>query len=100
MEKAQKHSVGKEKWYSEKPNYKGIEVPLKQTINHAPVDKPVWFFENGDMYSGQWKEKGPKGHAVEHGFGISSNNYPDKYKGMVYIGEWKNGTLDGEGESF
>lgn len=62
-------------------------------------DKPFWLFENGDMYLGEWRKR-PGGVLVEHGSGITYNNRPKKYKGMVFIGDWQNGHCKGSGKSF
>ena len=52
------------------------------------------------MYLGTWNEKGPKGHPVEEGFGITYFKYPNKDLGMVSIGSFKDGFLHGAAESF
>ena len=61
---------------------------------------PVFEFENGDMYIGSWKDKGPNGYPVEHGDGIYYNNYPKDAQGLIYAGGWRNGKPHGKGGSF
>ena len=58
------HSAGSVEWWRSK---------LIDPVQHAngPKDRPVWMFERGDMYLGEWKEDGPKGYPVEHGYGIT-----------------------------
>ena len=65
----------------------------------GPKNKPVWWYDNGDMYLGQWKMKGPNGHPVEDGIGVTCNHWED-YRGEVYAGQWKDGLYHGQGELF
>jgi hypothetical protein len=37
---------------------------------------------------------------VEHGLGVTYNNTPIKKKGLVYLGEWKDGRVHGVGYAF
>ena len=98
FKEAKEKCCGKEEWWKHQ-GYQGLEItpahfPLK------PADKPVWLFENGDMYLGQWKYSRQHRWPVEHGLGITYNNYPSKCKGLVCIGEWRKGLVHGMAKSF
>jgi hypothetical protein len=90
-------AVGKEEWWKQ-GGIGGKCVSVTQYDPHGPADKPFWLFKNGDMYLGEWRE-GPDGCPEENGFGVDYKNFPDKCKGMVYIGDWKNGFCHGSGKS-
>ena len=49
------------------------------------------------MYLSKWKSDGPKENAEMHGFG-AFYCHTGKYKGAVYIGEWKDGECHGSGK--
>ena len=100
LEEAQERSIGNEKWF-EKNNFRGKQVPSIQHVRDAPEDKPVWLFQDGDMYLGEWRSMGPDaGFSVEHGFGIAYTNYPLNHQGLVCIGGWNHGIRHGQGEEF
>lgn len=56
---------GKEDWW------KADFIRAVQHTTDVPRHEPVWMFENGDMYFGEWKMDTSKGWAVEHGMGVS-----------------------------
>ena len=71
--------------------------------NHPRIrpthEKPIWEYQNSDMYMGQWNENCDI--PLEDGFGITYNHYPiPTSQGLIHVGHWKNGCLDGSGESF
>jgi MORN repeat len=76
----------------------GCTIDPRQHDVMGPESKPVWFFENGDMYLGECTKK--NNHRVKNGFGINYTAFPAEYEGMVYMGEFKNGLAHGKGESF
>lgn len=102
LDEAKAGSVGREEWWTY-PDKNGFVVnPLVEHYTSGsplPTSKPVWMYENGDMYVGNWERKS-QDYPLEEGFGITYNNYPDKCQGNVYIGEWERGTMHGEGVSF
>lgn len=107
LQEAQERSVGNEKWWlSIGKDDKAIDpasAPLFK--NASPTSsKPVWMYENGDMYLGDWEETtagdSDEEYLMEQGYGITYNNYPAKLQGYVYIGEWQHGAAHGEGVSF
>jgi hypothetical protein len=98
FKEAKEKCCGKEEWWKHQ-GYKGLEItPAHYPV--SPADKPVWLFENGDMYLGQWKYSRQHRWPVEHGLGITYNNYPIKYKGLVCIGKWGKGHIHGMAKSF
>jgi hypothetical protein len=52
------------------------------------------------MYLGKWKNVGPIRLPVQHGFGAFYFDNPREYKGLVNIGEWKDGSVQGSGKEF
>ncbi|KAL3916971.1 MAG: hypothetical protein SGILL_004932 [Bacillariaceae sp.] len=50
------------------------------------------------MYLGEWKTDAE--NCVAHGFGIVYNNAPENFKGLVYMGKFRDGNCHGIGESF
>ena len=106
LQEAQELSVGNEKWWLSVGKGGAVIDPAKATSfkNASPSrSKPVWMYENGDMYIGDWKETtsddSNEEYMMEHGYGITYNNYPANFRGYVYIGEWQRGTMNGEGVS-
>jgi hypothetical protein len=95
FKEAKERCCGNEAWWTHK-GYQGLEI----TPAHYAADKPVWLFENGDMYLGQWRHSRQHGWPVEHGLGITYNNYPVKCRGLVCIGEWRKGHIHGMAKSF
>ena len=86
LEVAQQESVGKEAWW-EIADLDGRRVPVRQhdtTTKTAPSDKPVFWWENGDMYLGSWAlSKNPnKQWPVEEGFGVFYFNFPTEVRGV------------------
>jgi hypothetical protein len=97
-EEARDRSIGNEEWWKEE-GIGGRTVTLKQYAQHpAPADKPIWLYNNGDMYLGEWAV-GRTNFFLENGFGATYNNNPGKCKGKIYIGEWKSGECHGSGKS-
>jgi hypothetical protein len=93
LDEAQKDALGN-KWWLSQIDGRSVPLPLN--------DKPIWKYENGDMYLGEWKKKGATINRLlplEEGFGINYNQFPRKCKGLVYIGQWKGGTCHGKGRS-
>ena len=97
VEEARDRTVGKVEWWN-LPGIGGRVVRVRQYDRNAPKDKPVWLFQSGDMYLGRWKI-GKNGWPVEDGFGVTYNHSPKKCKGLVYIGEWRDGLCHGAGKS-
>jgi hypothetical protein len=87
FKEAKERCSGKEEWWKHQ-GYRSVEIT------------PVWLFENGDMYLGQWKYSRQHGWPVEHGLGITYNHYPNKCKGLVCIGKWEKGHIHGMAKSF
>ena len=98
FKEAKEKCCGKEEWWKHQ-GYQGLEITPAHCPQN-PADKPVWLFENGDMYLGQWKYSRQHRWPVEHGLGITYNNYPMKCKGLVCIGEWRKGHIHGMAKSF
>jgi len=79
----------------------GKAVPLKQYDRTAPNERPIWIWEDGDMHLGEWKDfVFLRRHSIQHGFGAFYFDNPREYKGKVYIGEWKDGSVQGSGKEF
>ena len=95
LKEAKERAKGEEWW---KADLHGKKVPVRQYAEGAPRDKPIWLFENDDMYLGEWKNG--KKNPVEEGFGVTYNDDPPKFKGKVYVGGWKGGFCHGLGKSF
>lgn len=87
-----------EEWWRN-PGVDGKKVPLRQYDPNGPKDLPIWRYKGGDMYLGPWKINSD-GTPVEHGYGILFKNEPSKYKGLVAVGDFRNGFLHGKGKSF
>jgi hypothetical protein len=97
-----KRKEDKEKWWT-MPSSDSSTVPVRQYDNDkhtgGPPDNPVWLYRQGDMYLGEWVtvEKnnlitGERNvYPMEHGFGISFNAAPSKFRGLVYVGQWQMG---------
>ncbi len=102
-----------EQWW--KASVDGKSVELTQHDENGPLAKCFWRYENGDMYLGEWRKypastgtgtasrsarnKNIKGTMVEHGFGVTYNHYPAKLAGLVCVGEWQNGKLNGKAQT-
>ena len=100
LDDAKEFAVGKEEWYAI-ANSNGAKVDIKQHAKDAPKDKPVWRYEHGDMYLGEWNETKERGGPSEQGFGIGYYPGDNRFdRGTVYIGGFKDGQLSGEGEVF
>ena len=83
LEEATKRANGEEWWKN--AGIHGFTIPVQQYDRSGPNEKPIWLFQNGDMYLGQWKmQKWP----VEDGYGIT------------YNGPIKEGFISGAGKSF
>ena len=103
FEEAKAKCCGNEEWWTHK-GYQGLEItPQYYAQNpHAqnPPDKPVWDYENGDMYLGEWEFSSALGRYAEQGVGITYNHHSERFRGMVYIGEWEKGHPKGMGKMF
>jgi hypothetical protein len=101
LDEARRRSIGHENWWTQQDR-SGRRVPVQQYDVKGPKSRPVWLFENGDMYLGEWIGRGTNGlaHPVEHGLGVTYNNFPIKKKGLIYLGGWKEGLEHGVGYSF
>lgn len=98
IQEAKEIAVGNEEWWKLK-GIGGKTVELKQHDPSRPIDKPIFAYKDGSMYLGGWKADGLKGYHIRHGFGISYCNGED-YKGQVFVANWKDGKLHGQGKSF
>lgn len=94
---AQQHTVGNEKWWT-KEGINGKVVHLRQHEYCGPDNKPIWMYNNYDMYLGGWIKD--NGRILEHGFGAIYNHNPIKFRGMIYVGFWNRGSCDGMGKIF
>lgn len=95
--KTARTKAGGVNWWNHE-NREGKTVPVQQHDPKGPPDKPVWYFENGDMYLGEWLTE-PTSHRKENGFGITYTHYPKCWKGLIYIGEFMDGLAHGKGET-
>lgn len=82
LKEAKQRGLDTEWW---KEAVQGQSVPVKQYIEGAPTDKPIWMYHDGDMYLGEWKG------TLEHGFGITYSHCPFKFRGQCYVGTFQNG---------
>lgn len=99
LEEAQERSCGNEKWWTI-PAADGRVVPVRQYDTNlgtgGPLDKPVWLYNQRDMYLGEWEDfestfvPGDL-YPMEHGFGIAFRGAPDPERGLIFIGEWVKG---------
>jgi hypothetical protein len=71
-------------------------VPLVQHDLSGPRERPIWMHSNGDMYLGGWKKVW--GSFVEDGFGVTYYGEPTIRHGMIHIGCWQFGKLQGLGK--
>jgi len=94
---AKERTLGKEEWWKMN-GFAGMTMALKQYDPKGPKERPIWMWDNGSMYLGEWKQKDPKGYPLWHGFGAFYCNSP-KNKGLVYTGEWKYGKAHGSGKA-
>jgi hypothetical protein len=78
-------------WWAVMLDGRSVPIPLN-------TDKPIWKYQNGQMFLGSWKDTATC--PVEHGFGVCHCGDPEKIKGLVYIGGRKNGTYHGRGKTF
>lgn len=106
LDEAKERGQG-EKWWKNS-GIRGETIPARQHDASGPKDRPIWLFENGDMYLGEWtmrkkprvetrSNKKFKAHPVEQGRGITYNFSP---RGKVFIGDFQNGLITGSGKSF
>lgn len=91
LDEAEEDAQGSKWWLA---TLRGKRVPLPENNG-----KPIWKYENGDLYLGGWKSTRTSRHPLEDGFGINYNRFPYKSRGLVYIGQWKDGTCHGKGRS-
>ena len=96
---AKARSVGNKEWWRME-GFAGKTVEIKQYDTAGPSDKPIWMWESGNMYIGEWRSNGPNEHASRDGFGACFYLNKAKNKGKVYIGEFKNSTAHGYGKTF
>ena len=84
-------------WWTRTLNRRAVEV--KQFVKGAPRNKPVWRFPGGDMYLGAWKQKGGAGAGAdgreESGFGVTYFNNPARLRGLVCVGNYEDGCIEG-----
>ena len=53
LDEAQERGQG-EKWWKHS-GIGGETIQVRQYDENGPNDRPIWLFENGDMYLGEWK---------------------------------------------
>ena len=99
VEEAQEYAVGNDEWWWN-ANVSGADISVKQYDSKGPANKPIWMYHNGDMYLGEWRHTRRTGIPVEHGTGASYTHNPCKYRGVVYVGEWKEGQFHGAARVF
>lgn len=84
-------------WWKRTLNRRAVEV--KQYVKGAPRNKPVWWFPGGDMYLGTWKQKAGAGAGddgrEESGFGVTYFNNPARLRGLVCVGNYEDGCIEG-----
>ena len=93
---AKTHVVGgKPFWECTGPDSK--VVPLVQHDLSGPRERPIWMYESsGDMYLGGWRMHWER-RVVEHGFGVKYYGGSTTRRGMVHVGYWQFGELQGLG---
>lgn len=87
LEEATERTPGNEEWWRQ--DLYGKTVSVKQYDATGPRDKPIWMFEDGDMYLGQWKKCSDRHqYPVEQGFGVTYlNRKHSTPAGRVYVGQ-------------
>ena len=98
LDEAKDNNPQQVEWWNY-PGLGGKVVEAKQHDPSGPRDKPIWQYENGDQYLGQWKA-GKSGMPVENGFGALYNCSPQKFEGLIVVGEFKDGVIHGHAKSF
>lgn len=88
---AQKHTVGNEAFWE----YNGAEGKVVPLTQH---ERPIWMYENGDMYLGDWKWHHESGRFVEDGFGITYVGGSTARCGMIHVGYLHFGVFHGLGK--
>jgi hypothetical protein len=73
-------------WKCEDPN--GQHVKETQYDPKGPIDKPVYLYEHGDMYLGEWEKYGNKSRPAGFGVYLSQGE-------CVFVGLWRKGKLNG-----
>mmetsp|Transcript_19936 Transcript_19936/g.35057 ORF Transcript_19936/g.35057 Transcript_19936/m.35057 type:complete len:416 (+) Transcript_19936:181-1428(+) len=90
--------AGGDEWWKQ-VDCEGRTVFPHQYDPSGPKNKPVWLFDHGDMYLGEWKvNKRSNNKSLFHGFGIIYNKVPKNIEGLVYIGGFKDGLCHGKGK--
>lgn len=97
IEEAREYVVGNEVWWHQAQKMEK-RLSVKQYDPSGPPQRPIWMYSNGDMYLGEWKVSHPK--PVENGFGATYTHCPYKYRGVVHVGEYKDGDYHGAGRAF
>lgn len=96
-EDALDRSVGREAWWkaATAQAYK-IHNPEETVFKNGcgNPSTPIWLYENGDMYLGNWGCRCSQ--FIECGFGILYNNFPEKRRGNIVSGQWKDGYPHGK----
>ena len=59
---------------------------IGQILNGVPEGKGIMYWNNGDIYEGDWKNDKREGKGIMF-----------KKNGDIYEGEWKNGLYEGKG---
>jgi hypothetical protein len=69
-------------------------VDLLRNIKDAPSDKPLFLYNDGNMYLGNWKHNGSNDKILRNGLG--ANCFFNK--GYIVVCNWRNGEAHGMGE--
>lgn len=121
LAEAQERSVGNEKWWTKEAGVttmdidvsevltaiqkmEGIEPALPIPVDSSPGDsdeeKPVWVYDDGNMYLGFWKICDRTTDKIRHGKGIYYGHEPVSMMGSVYVSTWKDDKPVGKVEFF
>jgi len=96
---AKERTVGNEEWWKME-GIDGRTVEIRQYDQKGPKNKPIWMWEKGKMYLGEWKMNFFILYPVRHGFGALYYHGSEAYKGWIYIGEYRDGKTHGSGMDF
>ena len=97
IEEALDRSVGREAWWrAAATRAHKIDNPEEANFINGSRNPstPIWLYENGDMYIGNWGCRCSQ--FIECGFGILYNNFPEKKQGNIVSGQWKDGYPHGK----
>ena len=84
--------AGNVRWWTCQDHH-GRSVDLEALEGTFPKGKPIFLWENQDMYVGEWTTL-DDGTIDRHGFGCYISF------GEVYVGDWDEGVMDGQGKLF